>query len=355
MRADLLAAITADLAEFQAEHHDPALHARLLEGLSRLVGTVDLIPEYLRGGDILQLGSDPFVLTLCLRRACSGRLTLANDHFGTAERRGEHELVNRRTGERLRFESDLFNLESEDFPYPDASFDVVVLSEILEHLAINPVRALAEIHRVLRPDGVLVLTTPNAISVQRFESFLAGKGLFVDRYSPTFGYGGRHNREYRPYELRELLESTGFVIEEFAIRDLTDGPWAKRLRHAVYRWLLARYSGQPHREHMFLRGRRLPRFRWSFPPSLFEDTDAYVLVRDACVRVVPAGTGRRRPRRATLDPRERPGAAALPRGRVDPPGGVLRARRPRCRGAPGSRDRARPLALEDGPVGGLRR
>ena len=50
----------------------------------------------------------------------------------------------------LRFEvGDLFALG-----YPDASFDVVHLHQVLQHLA-DPVGALVELRRVLRPDGVL--------------------------------------------------------------------------------------------------------------------------------------------------------------------------------------------------------
>src|SRR5262249_22547649 len=169
--------------------------------------------EERRGGDILQLGADPFLLTLCLRRACSGRLTMGN-YFGTDERHGEQLLINQRTGERLCLEYDLFNVETEDFPYPDASFDIVMFCEIIEHLAVNPVRAPSEIPRVLRPDGIVVITTPNILSLQRLEGYLLGQSEMVDRYAPALGYGARHNREYRPYELRELLEQTGFVIEE---------------------------------------------------------------------------------------------------------------------------------------------
>ena len=50
----------------------------------------------------------------------------------------------------LRFESgDLFGLG-----YPDASFDVVHMHQVLQHLA-DPVAALVELRRVLRPGGVL--------------------------------------------------------------------------------------------------------------------------------------------------------------------------------------------------------
>jgi len=45
-------------------------------------------------------------------------------------------------------------------PVRDESFDVVISSEMLEHMR-APLLALGELARVLRPDGLLVLTTPN--------------------------------------------------------------------------------------------------------------------------------------------------------------------------------------------------
>ena len=45
-------------------------------------------------------------------------------------------------------------------PYPDASFDVVLLIEVIEHLE-NHRAAIDELARVLKPGGILILTTPN--------------------------------------------------------------------------------------------------------------------------------------------------------------------------------------------------
>jgi SAM-dependent methyltransferase len=47
-------------------------------------------------------------------------------------------------------------------PYPDASFDIVVHSDTLEHVA-QPVRALAECRRVLRRGGLLAFTVPTIV------------------------------------------------------------------------------------------------------------------------------------------------------------------------------------------------
>jgi 2-polyprenyl-3-methyl-5-hydroxy-6-metoxy-1,4-benzoquinol methylase len=49
----------------------------------------------------------------------------------------------------------------EAVPFADASFDLVIMTEVIEHL-MEPDRCIWEIARVLRPGGVLVLTTNNA-------------------------------------------------------------------------------------------------------------------------------------------------------------------------------------------------
>lgn len=62
-------------------------------------------------------------------------------------------------GYRLR--SAIGRCDGEQLPFPDATFDVVVMSEVIEHL-MRPERAVWEVARVLRPGGVFVMTTNNA-------------------------------------------------------------------------------------------------------------------------------------------------------------------------------------------------
>ena len=47
----------------------------------------------------------------------------------------------------------------ENMPFEDESFDAVICLEVLEHVA-NPFRAVKEIARVIKPGGILMLTTP---------------------------------------------------------------------------------------------------------------------------------------------------------------------------------------------------
>ena len=46
-----------------------------------------------------------------------------------------------------------------DIPEPDASFDAVLCTEVLEHVP-DPIRALDEMARLLRPGGIFIITAP---------------------------------------------------------------------------------------------------------------------------------------------------------------------------------------------------
>ncbi len=80
-------------------------------------------------------------------------------------------------------------------PFESASFDTVVAGELLEHLQF-PDALVAEVHRVLRPGGVLVGSVPNAFRVQSRLRFLRGKPPEDD---PT------HLRMFSPAAVRALL------------------------------------------------------------------------------------------------------------------------------------------------------
>jgi SAM-dependent methyltransferase len=56
------------------------------------------------------------------------------------------------------------NLNLEPLPYPDAGFELVTCSEVVEHLE-NYRALLREAYRVAKPGGLLIVTTPNVLNV----------------------------------------------------------------------------------------------------------------------------------------------------------------------------------------------
>ncbi|MBE0608368.1 MAG: methyltransferase domain-containing protein, partial [Dehalococcoidia bacterium] len=165
-----------------------------------------------------------------------------------------------------------FNAEQDTFPYPDNTFDVVTWCEVIEHLTENPVHTLAEIHRVLKPGGALVLSTPNASRADSIVNFLLGRNIYDPYHLGAPLKGSRHSREYTLSELKELLEGCGYSLDRAQDIDIYPPEGRKR---AVFRWLLenvvARVTKGNYRFHLFVRARKTETpFRYYFPDRLYD-------------------------------------------------------------------------------------
>ena len=110
-------------------------------------------------------------------------------------------------------------------PYASDSFDVVLLNDIIEHLADEPGRAMVqETFRVIKPGGVLVVDTDN-------DEWLMGRKGFkrlnealernteqkraLAEIKKTFTAPTLHIKIYTTKELRALLQGVGFAIDRF--------------------------------------------------------------------------------------------------------------------------------------------
>jgi SAM-dependent methyltransferase len=235
----------------------PELSTYLEVCFYRLLHTLEIVP---RGrGKVLELGANPYFFTLLLYRYRDYELELAN-YFGDREgRRGTQEIINDKYGEKHTFSYKHFNIETEKFPYEDETFDGVLFCEIIEHLTVDPVASISEIHRVLRPGGWLLLTTPNAVRRQNLVKLVRRENF----YDPYSGYGpyGRHNREYTPRELRELLTGCGFSVEILRTTDLHPSSWGIRA--------LALVMGEQSGYNLYCLARKTGEFVWEYPPWLF--------------------------------------------------------------------------------------
>jgi len=81
--------------------------------------------------------------------------------------------------------------DAADLPFEDKSFDVVICRELIEHVS-DEQKVYSEIKRVLKPEGYLLITTPNAYSI-------AIDGTF-------------HVRGYTPIAFLKELKEQGFEI-----------------------------------------------------------------------------------------------------------------------------------------------
>jgi 2-polyprenyl-3-methyl-5-hydroxy-6-metoxy-1,4-benzoquinol methylase len=138
------------------------------------------------------------------------------------------------------------NILNVPWNYPDASFDVVLFLAVIEHLPESPDRVLREIRRVLKPNGHLVLTTPNVCCLANRLKMLGGQTI---HFPLRMWYGVHpftgHYREYTIAEVKEMLRLSGFKLLKLDVSDSDrfntlrpDGTWDFRYRLNSTRQLL---------------------------------------------------------------------------------------------------------------------
>jgi len=92
---------------------------------------------------------------------------------------------------------DIANLNEAPLPYPDASFDIVTATEVIEHLE-HFRRVVREILRVLKPGGICILSTPNILNLNSRLRFLGFGfwnlfGPLPVKHSALYSTGGHIN------------------------------------------------------------------------------------------------------------------------------------------------------------------
>ncbi len=128
-------------------------------------------------------------------------LSMIHEKFPTARCVGveySRELVE--LGRNAYPDIEIFRGDVQELEMDDAGFDVVIAAAVIEHLS-DPFRFMAEVHRVLRPGGILVLTSPDPF----WESVATKVGHLSDE---------QHSKVMNLTELCLLISQMGMDIVE---------------------------------------------------------------------------------------------------------------------------------------------
>ncbi len=113
------------------------------------------------------------------------------------------------------------NIESDKIYLKESYFDLILFSEVIEHLIVSPKIYLPKLKKLLKNEGQIFITTPNGAHLKNRMKLLLGK-------SPSFGIGQlyqtklgddsiyyRHNREFTGSEVKQIMKDNGFKIRNF--------------------------------------------------------------------------------------------------------------------------------------------
>jgi SAM-dependent methyltransferase len=105
--------------------------------------------------------------------------------------------------------NEIEKIEATEIPYKDSTFDFLIFNHILEHIP-DYMKALKEIYRVLKPNGIAILQTPYSKLLQNnFED----EGINTDKLR-LFFYGQEdHVRIFSEKQFIKALKDSGFILE----------------------------------------------------------------------------------------------------------------------------------------------
>lgn len=158
------------------------------------------------------------------------------------------------------------NLEHECLPMDGGQYDLVLAPEILEHMPVDPIGFMSEINRLLKPDGRLLLTTPNVCCAENIFRILwrqIPNSYYMYRASRS---QDRHNLEYGPDLLTKLMANCGFAIE----RIWTENSWFEE-RPELIEWIeAAGYPIELRGDNLFVQAVKTGPLQERFPSFLYD-------------------------------------------------------------------------------------
>jgi SAM-dependent methyltransferase len=210
--------------EVYSQLANPAFEAELAER-SAARAAAFLVPHLRSGMRLIDVGCGPGSITLGLAEIVGPGEVVGIDIQSPQVAQARRLAANRRTPN-VRFEAgDFYAL-----PFPDRSFDAAFTNGVLMHLA-EPVRALAELRRVLRPGGVAAVRDPDFGT-----AVYAPMTPLLERWLAVRAQVRLHNGgdPFLARHYRRLLLDAGFARAEGGASVESAGSRAKTERHAVF-------------------------------------------------------------------------------------------------------------------------
>lgn len=200
--------------------------ARIAFAINVLDGCIRRV-QAVRPGAVRVLDVGPHFLTAALRAWFGGAITLATLGWAN-ERLAPAHLVDR------HYAFDLNQAHDPDHWPARDPYDIVVMAEVIEHLYTSPRLVLRFLASFLAEPGLMLIQTPNAVSLHHRLKMLFGRNPFEPIRDARDNPG--HFREYTAAELKHVCRDAGLVPEKVFHVDY----WPTRLILRPVQWLYPR-------------------------------------------------------------------------------------------------------------------
>ena len=168
------------------------------------VKVFDAIPDSPKPLKILDIGPTPFTLFI--------KENYPHYEVSTLDR--TNLMEGRCKARDIQFKT--CNLDEQPLPFEDNYFDLVIFTEVLEHIFNPPTEVLREVRRIMRGGGgKLILSVPNIATLYNRIKLLFGitpLGNPDELMKKTWVHGHGHIHEYTMKEIASLLEACNFTI-----------------------------------------------------------------------------------------------------------------------------------------------
>ncbi len=113
------------------------------------------------------------------------------------------------------------NVDLQDLPFDDASYDIVFASHVLEHIP-DDNKAIEEIHRVLKPNGIAILPVP-LVCEKTVEYLEPNPNEDYHMRAPGMDYFGKYERYFSRVE-KHASDSLPVKYQLFVYEDRSQWP-----------------------------------------------------------------------------------------------------------------------------------
>ena len=205
-----LPADASDLREYAEEHK-----RRFWE----TVNAIEILVAHKPGWRMLDFGVCG--LTPLYRRLFSEFELVTSDRPVAPDHLAYFQRISQAAGASAHFSNDLNDPRflSDARREEMGSFDVIVFTEVIEHLVVHPVSLLSQVIRLLAPGGQLYITTPNVFSRHRLNEI--ERRINPQAVFPLDGNEGVHfhHREFCMSELLDFVREAGATVTGFYFSD----------------------------------------------------------------------------------------------------------------------------------------